>query len=375
MHITDSQKWLILAGVLLVGWLLTLLSPILGPFLTALLLAYLGDPLVDKFEQWKFSRTWGVVITFVLLMSIVVIAAIIIIPALVQQIDELVSLLPKGLQWARATLMPYLEDRFGIVLFQLDWVELSKKLDWGATSDVVKNVLANITSSSLAIVGAVGNGVLVPVVTFYLLRDWDIMVAKIGELIPRYYIATVKGLARECHQTLGAFFRGQLLVMCALAAIYALGLMLIGLDLGLLVGLLAGLASIVPYLGSIMGIAAGLLAAFFQFGDITHLLLVVVVFCVGQVLEGMVLTPKLVGDRIGLHPVVVIFSVLAGGQLFGFVGILLALPAAAVIKVLVHRVHLNYRQSALYDQEVTESEEASVDCQVDHPPTEPQSDA
>ena len=187
------------------------------------------------------------------------------------------------------------------------------------------------------------------------------MVERIGALVPRFYIDSVSDLAQQCHETLGAFFRGQLMVMFALSLIYSGGLMVLGLDLGLLVGLLAGLASIVPYLGTIVGIGAGLIAAYFQFGDIIHLLLVVLVFSIGQVLEGTVLTPKLVGDRIGLHPVAVMFAVLAGGQLFGFVGILLALPAAAVIMVLLRRVHLNYRASRLYgqaDDVLNESSEA-----------------
>ena len=348
MEITDSQKWLVLATLLLTGWLLTLLAPILSPFLTAILLAYMGDPIVDRLERWKLSRTAGVVVTFLVLSLILTFAALLLIPALISQIDQLISLLPSVFTWLKTEGIPYLETRLGIELYKLDWSELSKKVDWGATGNIVKNVIANLTTSGLTIIGALANLVLIPVVTFYLLRDWDILVAKVKELIPRYYVVTVGDLAQECHETLGAFFRGQLLVMLAQAVIYAVGLMAIGLDLGLLVGVLAGFASIVPYLGSIVGIGAGLFAAFFQFGDILHLFLVLAVFAIGQTLEGTVLTPKLVGDRIGLHPVAVIFAVLAGGQLFGFVGILLALPAAAVINVLLRRVHLNYRQSNLY---------------------------
>jgi predicted PurR-regulated permease PerM len=348
MQMTDSQKWLVLACLLLVGWLLVALAPILSPFLTAILLAYLGDPLVDKFEEWKLSRTNGVILTFLILTLVFVAGALLLIPALIHQIDELIQLLPRALNWVRNVATPYIENRFGIEVFEFDWVALSQKLDWGATGNVVKTVLTNITQSSLAMIAAIGNLVLIPVVTFYLLRDWDELVARIAELIPRYYISTTSHLAKQCHETLGAFFRGQLLVMIALGIIYAIGLMLIGLDLGLLIGLLAGLASIVPYLGAIVGIGAGLIAAFFQFGDVLHLVLVAVVFGVGQTLEGTVLTPKLVGDRIGMHPVAVIFSVLAGGQLFGFVGILLALPAAAVIMVLLRQLHSNYRLSSLY---------------------------
>lgn len=348
MQISDSQKWLILACALFVGWLIVLLAPILSPFLTAILLAYLGDPLVDKLEEWKLSRTNSVVITFLVLTLMFGLTAFLLIPALVQQIDELIQLVPVGIAWIKDVATPYVESRFGIELYSFDWVALSQQLDWGATGNVVKTVLANLSQSSLAVVGFIGNLVLIPVVTFYLLRDWDDLIERIGSLIPRYYIGTVTNLAKQCHETLGAFFRGQLLVMLALGIIYAIGLMVIGLDLGLLIGLFAGLASIVPYLGAIVGIGAGLIAAFFQFGDILHLVLVVIVFAVGQTLEGTVLTPKLVGDRIGLHPVAVIFAVLAGGQLFGFVGILLALPAAAVIMVLLRQIHSNYRLSALY---------------------------
>lgn len=351
MRVSDSQQWLLLVGVVLFGWLLYLLSPILSPFLTAILLAYMGDPVVDKLEEWKVSRTNGVLITFFILTLIFVIAALVLIPALVHQIDELITLLPSWIAWFRDVAAPYVENKLGVELIQFDWAELTQKLDWSKTTDVVKAILANMTRSSLAVLAIVGNIVLIPVVTFYLLRDWDLLVERISSLIPRYYITTSTDLAKQCHETLGAFFRGQLLVMLALSAIYTVGLMMMGLDLGVLIGLLAGLASIVPYLGAAVGIGAGLLAAFFQFGDILHLVLVVVVFVVGQALEGTVLTPKLVGDRIGLHPVAVIFAVMAGGQLFGFVGILLALPAAAVIMVLLRRVHVNYRGSRLYGKE------------------------
>ena len=385
MQITDSQKWLVLASLVLLFWLITLLSPILSPFLTALLLAYLGDPLVDKLEEWKLSRTQGVVVTFLVLALLFALAALLVIPALIQQIDDLIKLVPQGVAWIRNEATPYLEQRFDIDLYEFDWAWLSQKLDWGATGNVVRSVLSNLTQSGLAMVSAIGNLVLIPVVTFYLLRDWDLLVERVGTLIPRYYIANVSSLAQQCHETLGAFFRGQLLVMLAQGIIYSIGLMAIGLDLGLLVGMLAGLASIVPYLGAIIGIGAGLFAAWFQFGDLLHLVLVLVVFGVGQTLEGTVLTPKLVGDRIGLHPVAVIFAVLAGGQLFGFVGILLALPAAAVIMVLLRQVHSNYRLSSLYGSDPqVQTEEAddpaqaaqaeSDDDAVGNKPSEPGAD-
>ena len=190
---------------------------------------------------------------------------------------------------------------------------------------------------------------LVPVVCFYLLRDWDLIMAKLRTLLPRRREDTVMALMRECHEVIGAFLRGQLLVMLALAVVYSAGLMLVGVELGLLIGVLAGLASIVPYMGFVVGIGAAVIAVLFQFGlELYPLLGVAAVFTVGQMMEGMLLTPLLVGDRIGLHPVAVIFAVLAGGQLFGFTGVLLALPVAAVIMVLLRHVHDLYKLSDLY---------------------------
>jgi predicted PurR-regulated permease PerM len=375
MNITDSQKWLILACVALSVWLLMMLSPILSPFLTAILLAYMGDPIVDKLEAWKLTRTQGVIVTFLALTAIFTLVGLLLVPALVEQIDQLVKLIPTLITYIKSTVIPMIETRFGLELAQLDWMQLSQQLNWGATGDVAKKLIGNLTQSSFAVIGFVGNLVLIPVVWFYLLRDWDDLIAKIGSLIPRYYYKASSDIAGQCHETLGAFFRGQLMVMLALAIIYSVGLMLMGLDLGLLIGLLAGLASVVPYLGAIVGIGAALVAAFFQFGDITHLILVTVVFVVGQTLEGTVLTPKFVGDRIGLHPVAVIFAVLAGGQLFGFVGILLALPTAAVIMVVVRRMHENYRISDLYGPNHRDEVEQIEDEPEKETLSEPASDA
>jgi predicted PurR-regulated permease PerM len=190
--------------------------------------------------------------------------------------------------------------------------------------------------------------VLVPVVTFYLLRDWDLIVARFRELLPRRHAEKFIELTLECDDMLAAFIRGQLMVMFALSTIYTIGLAMIGLELSLLIGIVAGVVSFVPYLGLIVGIGLAGLAAFFQFHEWLPIVMVVLVFGVAQVVEGVVLTPRFVGERIGLHPVAVIFSVLAGGQLFGFIGVLLALPAAAVIMVLLRYAHRRYLTSQIY---------------------------
>jgi predicted PurR-regulated permease PerM len=206
------------------------------------------------------------------------------------------------------------------------------------------------------------NLVLIPVVWFYLLRDWDRLVAWIDRMLPRSIEPTIAHLARESDAVLGAFVRGQLLVMLALAIYYGVALTLIGISVGPLIGMVAGLLSFVPYLGFITGFAAAIIASLVQHGDWTHLLMVVGVFVIGQLLEGYVLVPRLVGEKIGLHPVAVIFAVLAGGYLFGFLGVLLALPAASVILVLLRYLAQRYKQSDLYTEE---GEPDSVIAEVD----------
>jgi predicted PurR-regulated permease PerM len=189
---------------------------------------------------------------------------------------------------------------------------------------------------------------MIPIVAFYLLRDWDNLVARVRDLVPRRWLPTVTTLAGETDQVLAAFIRGQLSVMAALAVIYSLGLWIAGLDLALLIGLLAGLVSFVPYLGFIVGILAASLAVLVQTHELLPLVWILLVFGAGQMLESMWLTPWLVGNQIGLHPVIVIFAILAGGQLFGFVGVLLALPAAAVLAVLARHALRHWLNSRLY---------------------------
>lgn len=231
----------------------------------------------------------------------------------------------------------------------------SLREQWQQAGGAVKGIVGVISSSGVTLLAWIGNLVLIPVVTFYMLRDWDIMVARVHELIPRRYEAVVSQLARASDEVLGAFLRGQLMVMMALGGIYSVGLSIVGLELAVLIGMLAGVVSFVPYLGFIVGIVVAGVAAIMQFQELLPLLYVVIVFGIGQMIEGMLLTPLLVGEKIGLHPVAVIFAVLAGGQLFGFVGILLALPVAAVVMVVLRYTHERYVGSSLYAE--TESNE------------------
>lgn len=357
---TDSRHWLWIAGLFLLGWLLYLLHPILSPFLIGVLLAYMGDPLVDRLERWRLSRTWAVVVVFGLFSLVLLALLLVLLPMLGRQLVRLYELAPQMLDWLQHTALPWAQARLGLAdgFWRFDQLKAAFSEHLGKTTDIVGAVLAQATASSLALLGWLGNFLLIPVVSFYLLRDWDVMVAKLRSLLPRNREGFIVQLIGECHEVLGAFLRGQLLVMLALGVIYASGLMLVGLELGLLIGLLAGLASIVPYMGFVVGVGAAVTAGLFQFGgEFYPLLGVAAVFLVGQLLEGMLLTPLLVGDRIGLHPVAVIFAILAGGQLFGFTGVLLALPVAAVIMVLLRHAHDFYKLSTLYRESTGGSDE------------------
>ncbi len=359
---TESRPWFLLALLVGLGWLLYRLAPVVTPFAISAALAYLGDPLVDRLERlklwrWMIGRTTAVVVVFVLMTAALVLVLLILVPLLREQIQHLVERAPQMLEWLLGTAVPWLQQRLGLEAFQFDphsLVEAARKY-WKEAGAALLSVLGTVSRGGQAVLNLLMNLVLIPVVTFYLLRDWDHLVAGVRALLPRRSEPVVSALFSEVDEVLGAFIRGQLLVMLALGLVYTLGLWLIGLDLAFLIGLGAGLLSVVPYLGTFAGVLAALLAATFQFGDLLHPVLVLLVFAVGQSLEGMVLTPKLVGDRIGLHPVAVIFAVLAGGQLFGFLGILLALPVAAVLNVLLRHVNDRYRHSAAYGAEADQA--------------------
>lgn len=351
MTLTDSQKWFLLAGTSLLCILLYLLTPVLTPFFAAALLAYLGDPLVDRLELRKLSRTVSVIIVFVCLFLVLTLILLLLIPMLEHQISYLIKSVPGYIEVLQTTWLPGIAEKLGIEPTAMDFDSLKNILQQHLqqSGGLAMSVFSSITQSGLAVLAWLANLVLIPVVTFYLLRDWDILIARIDELLPRQYQAAVNRLATESDEVLAAFMRGQFLVMLALGAVYSTGLWIAGLELALLIGMMAGLVSFVPYLGFILGIIAASIAMLLQTHEIIQLLPVVIVFGIGQMLEGMLLTPLLVGDRIGLHPVAVIFAVLAGGQLFGFVGILLALPVAAVLAVLLRHAHEKYKNSAVFD--------------------------
>lgn len=368
MKLTDSQKWMILTVLLLAGVLFYLLGPVLTPFLLGALFAYLGDPVADRLEAKGLSRTTAVVIVFSVMTLLVILLLFVLVPILNKQIVGLVKLIPQYSQWIGENVLPWLELNLGLDRELFDLESLSQYLQghWVQAGGIAANVLEGITRSGTLIAAWVANLLLIPVVTFYLLRDWDKFIAAIHHILPREIEPDVAHIAKESDQVLGAFLRGQVLVMIALGTVYAIGLWLIGLKFALLIGMLAGLLSFVPYMGFAVGIVVASIAMMLQTPDPVQLLWVFLVFGIGQVLEGMVLTPLLVGDRIGLHPVTVIFAVLAGGQLFGFFGVLVALPVAAVLAVIVRDLHKRYLESHLYhaNRQVAESGSNDSDTSI-----------
>lgn len=352
----QTRHWLLIVFIVAVGIAVHLLKPILMPFLVGALLAYLGDPLVDRLERAGMGRTAAVSTVFLALIVLAVLSLLIALPLLVDQMQVLGARIQAGFVWLQQTGIPLLRQKLDLPpgAMQLDSAREVLREHWGSAGSLLAGAWGRITGSGMTLIAWLANVLLIPVVTFYLLRDWDIMVARIRDLLPRRIEPRASLIAGECDEILGAFIRGQLIVMFVLGAIYAVGLWIVGLELALVLGLLAGLASIVPYLGFIVGITAAGIAGWFQFQDWWVMLQIGVVFGIGQMLESMILTPLLVGEKIGLHPVAVIFALLAGGQLFGFVGVLLALPTAAVVMVMLRHLHDSYKSSELYGAAVEE---------------------
>lgn len=334
-----------------VFWLVWLLAPILTPFVLAAMLGWLGDPLVVNLKRRGRSRNVAVTLVFTAMTLLVALILVLLVPAIESQIATLIESLPRYRDWFMGVALPWVEGKTRMEI--TTWLDLDHLIElvrsnWERAGGVATTLLGYVSRSGFAVLALVANIVLLPILTFFFLRDWDVLVARVASLVPRDHLPTVSRLASESSDVLGAFLRGQFLVMVILGVMYGAGLWAVGLDLGILIGIIAGLLTFVPYLGPASGIILGVIAALVQYGDWQHIAGVLVVFGVGQVIESYWLTPKMVGDRIGLHQVAVIFAVLAGGQLFGFLGMLLALPVAAVANVLLRYAQERYTHSKLY---------------------------
>ena len=347
------RRIFILSGIVLLLWVLYLLKPVVIPFVVAFFMAYLFSPLVEQFCKVGLPRWLSISLVFIGIGIALTLAVWYIIPLVWKQLMIARDSIPVGINWINSTFLPWVSNTFNVEQMEIDTNHMSTiVMDYIQTNystDSLQAMALRVAQSGLNFIQVGGTVVLIPIIAFYFLLDWRRMLDSLRRLIPRPYEKTTLEIATECHSVLGAFVKGQFLVMILLGIVYAVGLQLIGLDVGLIIGMIAGLASIIPYLGFAVGIVAAVIATLLQFGvDWMQLALVLVVFMIGQGIEGYVLQPFLLGDKIGLSPVAVVFAVLAGAQLAGFLGMLIALPVAAVIVVLLRHARDSYEKSQLY---------------------------
>ncbi len=340
---------------LAIAWLLYLLGPILMPFAAAAILAYICDPWVSKISAWKIStkrsipRVVATLFVMLALLGIAILLVLIMLPLLAKETSHFVTRLPHIVAAIQSKLLPYLQQYFGDTL-QLDKDGLQSliKEHWQMAGGIAAKLLPWLSGSGALLVEVLLNLVLIPVVLFYLLCEWPHLRARIDHLIPRRWHGKVSEIASEIDAVLAEFLRGQMTVMLIMSGVYVFGLWAVGLEFALPIGIIAGILVFVPYVGMIAGLAFATLVASTQFAQFSGVLWVWGVFAAGQVLEGFIITPRFVGERIGLHPLAVIFSLLAFGQLFGFFGVLLALPLSAALLVGLRHAKEWYLASTLY---------------------------
>ncbi|MEG3620173.1 AI-2E family transporter [Magnetovibrio sp. PR-2] len=345
----EKQMWFWVGGLAVFLGLVYLLSSVLTPFIAGLAVAYFLDPLADKLEAALKSRSAATALILLVFFVVVGAVGVALFPLLQAQVAGLVARIPDGVQAAHELLDPLvaqIEAELGAQEIQNlkdnAGAFAGKAVSWGL--DVVQSLFMG----GKAVMNTLSLLFIMPIVAFFLLRDWDILVAKVDSLLPRSSQETIREQFRDIDATIAGFVRGQATVCLALGTIYATGLTLVGLEFGLLIGLGTGLMAFVPYVGMVIGLLVAFGVAMLQFTEVTQFVMVAAVFGVGQTIDAAFLTPNLVGGRVGLHPVWIIFALMAGGALFGFTGVLLAVPVASVIGVLVRFGIGRYRASVLY---------------------------
>ncbi len=349
---TIQQRVIFWSAALVVATLLVwLLRDVLTPFAAGLVLAYLLDPLVDRLQKWRLGRLGASLLIVGIFVAVFVGILIVVVPLLANQTASFIEKAPGYV----LRLQALLTEQGGPLLQRVGGEQVLKDLEKslgdiaGQGARWLGTFLASLWSGGAALLSILSLLVVTPVVTFYLLLDWDRMVHHIDQLVPLEQRTTVRVLAKEIDRAISGFLRGQTLVCVILGLIYAAGLYAVGLNFGVLIGLTAGLISFIPYVGTILGFVVGMGVAIAQFWpDITMIGLVALVFAIGQFMEGNILSPKLVGESVGLHPVWLMFALLAGGSLFGFVGLLIAVPVAAAIGVLLRYAIGRYLESPLH---------------------------
>jgi predicted PurR-regulated permease PerM len=350
----QSALWLSVAFALVL--LLVFLGPILMPFVVAAIFAYTLNPLLNKIvtihiKQWYLPRSVaaGLLILVVILMGLAMI--LIMLPILQKQLPLLQNQIPQFFEKLDHNLSPLLHELgFNVKIDSSGIKSLITEHLSGSGEMVGKAILSSLKVGGTAVLGLTANLLLIPVVLFYLLVDWNSLIARIKNTIPRRFIAVTISWTEEIDELLAQYLRGQIMVMFSLAIFYSVGLSIVGLNLALPVGILTGLLVFIPYLGFGLGLALAMMSALLQFQEASALISVAIVFGAGQLVESFYLTPKLVGERIGLHPLTVIFALMAFGQLFGFIGILIALPASAILSVMLRHLRASYLSSPFYKQ-------------------------
>ena len=343
---SSRNIWILGFALFLLGFLWAI-SDILLPFIVGLVLAYLLDPIADFMESAGCPRWLGAAILAFGAIFLAVGVFIFFAPILLQQFIDFIEQAPNYIEKLRIAVGPIvtnLQDSWPVV----DQALLAEKVREAYGPHAIKwvgELTRTFWVGGLAALNFLSLVIITPIVLFYLLRDWDRLVALLIDLIPKPHSKIIKNIFSSIDQVLASFIRGQLIVCSILAFYYSGALILLGLDFALVAGIIAGLISFVPYIGMLLGLIVSLVLAFLQFGSWDPLLLVTVIFLVGQVIEGNFITPKLVGDRIGLHPVWMIFSLMVGGALLGFSGVLVAIPVAAVCGVLIRFAADGYRKN------------------------------
>ncbi|MBK9348725.1 MAG: AI-2E family transporter [Sulfuritalea sp.] len=329
--------------------LLYALSPILTPFLLAGILAYICNPVTDRLAGWGLPRMAAVVLVILALAAMTAGLVLIILPLLYEEAMLLAARMPEAMALVNEKLAPWLRQNFGIKL-KLDAASLQKLAagNWDTVQVVLERIYSSLKIGGVALVGLVVNLLLAPVVMFYLLLDWHGMLARFSGIVPRPWHDKLRQIAGDIDAVLSQYLRGQILVMAILAAYYCVALWIADIPSALSIGVVTGLLIFIPYLGYATGLILALLVAVLQFAGWGPIVAVLIVYGIGQVLESFVLTPFLVGERIGLHPLAVIFALMAFGQLFGFFGVLAALPASAALLVGLRELRLLYLDSRFY---------------------------
>lgn len=344
----SSYAWIV-GAALVVVLSLHFLGPVLTPFLVGAILAYLGTPLVGWAAQRGIARALSTVVVVVLFGLLLLALFFVLVPLVQAEVGLAAKKLPELIAAANARVAPWLQEHLDITLgLDLEMVKTWVTQNMHEARALSMRLLSGVTAGGLFVVSLLVNLALIPVVMFYLLRDWNMIIERLDTLIPRGWQVKVRTILEEIDAVLAEFLRGQLLVMLVLAGYYAIGLSIAGLDRAVAIGILTGLLVFIPYVGFGLGLVLGIVAALLQWGGWPAFLGVLSVYAIGQLLEAYVLLPWLVGDRIGLHPLAVIFALLAFGQLFGFAGVLMALPVSAAILVGLRHLLGAYVESPVY---------------------------